>query len=516
MPLNSLAVSAHLRAYARDEAATSAGRGAGVPGAPAARVPEDVDEIFLIGLYDQVLGREPDAAGLAGHLDALRAGLARADLAERVAASEEAAHAVGRGLVDGTVPDADRLVAHGLAVVAGVAPTRVLLDGIVPRLQRGVPVPVLLHALTGGATPEPWQSVLTRHLLHGLPAAADPVVVDRVLAKVGAFEEPEAILAVVLGGRSPVTRLRRLRRASRAVTYATLELASRARPTAVTSDASASVPVAELQRLLARAGSVERSAAPAAPQGAQVRVVEVDSMLIGVPVDEWRLAAYLEHRGHPEPGLSAIMLGQLTTGGTFVDVGANLGLYTVAAARLVGPTGHVVALEPTPRTARVLRENIQLNGLLELGTVDVHECAAGAAAGTARLALHDADSGHNSLYADEGTTGTVEVDVVRLDDLVPVGTRVDVVKIDVEGAELEVLEGMRRVAQDNPSVVVFAELADEHLRRAGSSAAALVDAATRLGWEHDVLETVSGEPAELPGTGVPLTVRLVRMAQAAS
>jgi FkbM family methyltransferase len=307
-----------------------------------------------------------------------------------------------------------------------------------------------------------------------------------------------------------------MRRASRALAYATLELA--ATGSAVAAAAPMVVPVPAKP---AADGDVRHrdvlleQPVPDPRPTSDVRVVEVDSMLLGVPGEEWRLAAFLEHRGHPEPGLAALMLARAVPGSTFVDVGANLGLYTVAAARAVGAEGRVIAVEPTPATAEMLRQNIRLNGLWESGVVEVHECAAGAAPGRARLATNRADSGHNSLFPETTATGSVEVEVARLDDLIPAGARVDVVKIDVEGGELAVLHGMERIVAQNPGVVVFAELADEHLRRAGTSAAGLIAEADALGWSADVFETVSGDRATLDSR-LPLTVCLVRRATAAA
>ena len=241
----------------------------------------------------------------------------------------------------------------------------------------------------------------------------------------------------------------------------------------------------------------------------RVTVVPLEGLLFAVPIREWRLAAFFEHRGHPEPGLRDRLLAWLHPGGSFVDVGANIGLYTVAAGYAVGHGGRVIAVEPTPGTAEVLAHNVRLNGLLETGVVTILQVAVGEAAGRAQLATHSEDSGHNSLYLTGDEDEVVQVEVAPLDDLVPVGTPVDVVKIDVEGAELAVLRGMRRVAEENPAMVVFAELAGEHLVRAGTSVEGLLAAASELGWSTDVFETVSGASA---GTDVevPLSVFLYR------
>jgi FkbM family methyltransferase len=241
----------------------------------------------------------------------------------------------------------------------------------------------------------------------------------------------------------------------------------------------------------------------------RVTVVPLEGLLFAVPTEEWRLVAFLKHRGHPEPGLRDILLPRLLPGAFFVDVGANIGLYTVAAGYAVGRSGHVLAVEPTPRTAEVLAQNVRLNGLMELGVVTIAQVAAGEAPGRARLATHIEDSGHNSLYPTGDEDEDVEVDVVPLDDLVPEGSQVDVVKIDVEGAELAVLRGMRHMAAANPNIVVFAELAQEHLARAGTSVEGLLAGAIELGWSYDVFETVSGASARADAE-IPLTAFLYR------
>jgi FkbM family methyltransferase len=270
---------------------------------------------------------------------------------------------------------------------------------------------------------------------------------------------------------------------------------------------------AQLAHIEARLMSVERAVKEILVRvhawSDRVTVVPLEGLLFAVPTEDWRLAAFLQHRGHPEPGLRGLLLPRLRPGTFFVDVGANIGLYTVAAGYAVGRSGRVLAVEPTPRTAEILRQNVRLNGLQETGVVTVAQVAVGEALGRARLATYIEDSGHNSLYpTGEGDEG-VEVDVVPLDDLLPEGSQVDVVKIDVEGGELAVLRGMRQVATANPEIVVFAELAQEHLVRAGTSVEGLLAGAVELGWSYDVFETVSGASARADSE-IPLTAFLYR------
>ncbi|HVS28425.1 MAG TPA: FkbM family methyltransferase, partial [Solirubrobacteraceae bacterium] len=119
------------------------------------------------------------------------------------------------------------------------------------------------------------------------------------------------------------------------------------------------------------------------------------------------------------------------------------GFFSLLAARCVGSTGRVYALEPEPGTAAALRANIRLNGFDQ---VTVLECAASSAPRTAALAVPPGASAFSRLVANGAEhEHAVAVQVVTVDDLVSEG-RVQppvMVKIDVEGAELEVIDGMR-------------------------------------------------------------------------
>src|SRR5262249_18542532 len=127
----------------------------------------------------------------------------------------------------------------------------------------------------------------------------------------------------------------------------------------------------------------------------------------------------------------------LRPGDTVVDVGANVGTLTLTAAALVGPEGRVWAIEPHPRPLRYLCANVALNGFANVRTV---HAAAGESDGLLRLTDSRLDD-QNRVSADGPG---VSVPVRRLDDVVPEGP-VRLLKIDVEGFELFVLRGARRV-----------------------------------------------------------------------
>ncbi len=139
-----------------------------------------------------------------------------------------------------------------------------------------------------------------------------------------------------------------------------------------------------------------------------------------------------------------LMSRALAAGATAIDVGAHTGYNTVFAARLVGPTGRVVAVEPTPDNGRILQENVRAN---HLANVEIHIAAAGRTRGSRTLFLRGDHSAVNSLYPTSQygiVTSSETVDVVPVDELAP---HADLVKIDVEGSELDVLGGMTRLLQ---------------------------------------------------------------------
>lgn len=193
----------------------------------------------------------------------------------------------------------------------------------------------------------------------------------------------------------------------------------------------------------------------------------------------------LETGGLLEPGTAMVVQALLGPNDFAVDVGANVGALTLAMARSVAPEGRVIAIEPTPRTAALLRRTSAMSGFDDI--IQVEECAAGQANGKALLSIA-ATSGHNSLLPLEKTVGSVEVQVRALDEMLPDGALPALVKIDVEGYELEVWRGMERLVREASNLAVVAEFCPSHLRRSGVTIEAWLAALTAPGftaWEID-------------------------------
>lgn len=160
--------------------------------------------------------------------------------------------------------------------------------------------------------------------------------------------------------------------------------------------------------------------------------------------------------GTYEPEQTALFERLLRPGHTVLDVGANVGYYTLLASVLVGDAGRVHAFEPEPRNAGFLRRHVSIN---RRGNVRVEQAALSDRAGTARF-----DFGSGSGTGHLAEAGALEVRTLRLDDYCAEhGLAPDAVKIDVEGAEMSVLEGARETfARHRPILFLSTHGAEVH------------------------------------------------------
>ncbi len=184
-------------------------------------------------------------------------------------------------------------------------------------------------------------------------------------------------------------------------------------------------------------------------------------------------------------------------GSTCLDVGAEYGLYTYALADLAGPRGRVLSVEPLPGPRRLLRVALAVLGAT---TVTLHAGALSSSSGTGRMSLPVRRSlpVHGRAFLTSGADGLgpnvefrahrgVDVPVTTVDELARVHglDRVDVIKADVEGAELAVLQGARGVLErDHP--VLLLEVEERHLAKYGAVAEDVVEHLAALGYAPTV------------------------------
>jgi FkbM family methyltransferase len=203
--------------------------------------------------------------------------------------------------------------------------------------------------------------------------------------------------------------------------------------------------------------------------------------------------ACLIDSGDLERGTRLLIESILRPGDTFVDVGANIGMHTLAAARAMQQCGRIFAFEPMPSTANLLARSLWLNGLGDL--VRLERRAAFDQSGTRRLFL-GATSGLHSLFPLSSTPereSTIKVEMIRLDDVLRDVPKVDLIKLDVEGAELEALAGARETIQRNPDIALIVELGLSHLRRVGHSVEDWLGRFEDLGLVARAIDPLSGK-----------------------
>src|SRR4029079_13585018 len=204
-----------------------------------------------------------------------------------------------------------------------------------------------------------------------------------------------------------------------------------------------------------------------------------------------------------EPPVTRVFTHYARPGAAIADVGANWGYFTLVAAPAVGPSGSVVALEPDPRQFDALSRNVALNGFAHVQCI---EAAASSSEGRVTLAGF-ADEGANrgvSRIGDSGQGPTVDVRSVGLDALVPGPAAIDLVKIDVEGAEDLVLEGMRDGLRSRRYRALILEIHPDHLRARGVEPAICLRGLADLGYRGWTIEVSPAAYRRALDPGTPI------------
>ena len=214
---------------------------------------------------------------------------------------------------------------------------------------------------------------------------------------------------------------------------------------------------------------------------ARAPVVDVlgHRMAVHHPSRDRFITPSLVHAGCFEPFLTELVANELRPGDTVLDLGAHIGYYTLLFARLVGPGGRVVALEPDPDNFALLERNVALNGYRNISAYNL-----AAAEGPGRRALYKSadNAGDHRLHAAEAGRSAVPVDAVAVDDLFRDRGNIGFVKMDVQGSEGSALEGMAGLLARSPRVKMMLEFWPFGLARAGYGALRLLDRLRALGF----------------------------------
>jgi len=217
--------------------------------------------------------------------------------------------------------------------------------------------------------------------------------------------------------------------------------------------------------------------------------------LIHLDTRDTSLMPSLVAYGYWEAGVTRTILRLLRPGQRVVEVGANVGYYTLLFASRVGPTGSVTAFDANPRAVDLLRRTLAANGLATAARVV--PMAVGDRPGRVTLHRLARQQGSSSIYAFgpedlaawDDEAAPLEVEATSLDAFFDADrTPVDLVKIDAEGAEPAIVAGMTGLLARSPHVRLVVELIPASLRRAGHDPRAFLESLVRLGFRVQTID----------------------------
>lgn len=201
------------------------------------------------------------------------------------------------------------------------------------------------------------------------------------------------------------------------------------------------------------------------------------------------IGRYIYYRGLFEEPIIQKMISVIQLSDVFLDIGANIGQHTVVGAHCVGPGGRVIAIEPQLEVYNALCHNIQLNGFSNVTPI---RCVLGRTCGHETIYKISVFNDGQATLARPPQTAMVEAELVNaytIQDALEMldVTQVDVIKLDVEGAEMEVLQGSRDFLRRFAPRCMFIESVESNLRKFGSSAYELNTWLTMHGYDIKAL-----------------------------
>ena len=214
-------------------------------------------------------------------------------------------------------------------------------------------------------------------------------------------------------------------------------------------------------------------------------VVHIGSHALYAQTIDRLVALYLLKFGANESFEARLFQRQIQSRMRVMDVGANLGFYTLLAAQGVGPQGHVYAFEPDLENYRLLQLAILEN---DLTNVEALQKAVSNVTGAGTLYICPEHRGDHRVYDSSDGRKGAPIETVRLDDVVEKGEKIDVIKMDIQGAEGMALEGMSRIIADNPALILMTEFWPWGLQQSGVAPGAFLDRIQGFGFRLGLID----------------------------
>lgn len=227
----------------------------------------------------------------------------------------------------------------------------------------------------------------------------------------------------------------------------------------------------------------------------RIELVELPQFRIYVRLGDMYVGATIARDREYERNVTQELEALLHSGDIFLDIGANIGYFTLLAAARVGPNGKVIAFEPSADNCELLRMSIEANGFTTIElyphAVAEHEQVIGLEGGhlqsNARVVdLSPEQAAHSSVR---------HVRAVALDQFLPLAQRIDVVKMDIEGAEPRALAGMRRLLETHRPTIVLEFSPDQIQTTSHMAPEAVLDQLRAYGYDLTVLERLKQSSA---------------------
>ena len=215
--------------------------------------------------------------------------------------------------------------------------------------------------------------------------------------------------------------------------------------------------------------------------------VRTDAGDLYLHADDSVMTPSIRENGLWEPAEGAFLRRALRPGLTFVDVGANIGYFSVLASGILGPEGRVIAIEPEARNVALLKANLWRNGC---GNAVVLPVAAHVETGFLPLRLNEENRGDHQVGWQQGATTLVPC--ARIDDLL-VGHSVDVIKIDTQGVDHDVIAGLSGMLDKAARMTIMCEFWLDGMKARGVDPLAVAEGYRQLGFELALLGA-DGEP----------------------
>lgn len=197
--------------------------------------------------------------------------------------------------------------------------------------------------------------------------------------------------------------------------------------------------------------------------------------------------------GKYEPLQTNLFLEYLHPGTTVLDVGANVGYYTVLASEKVGPKGVVFSFEPDPENFQLLKENLHLNSCKN---VQAEQKAVTNQDAEIEFTIEATNKGESAVASENSKGKRYRIPGVRIDTFLPLQKvkKLDVIKIDIEGAEIQALQGMKQTIATSNSLTLFIEYNPSRIKLYGSKPDDLLKLLEGLGF---TLKTIIDETRSL-------------------